>query len=66
MDTYPRIPSYMYNISVTEIPGQDRPKSLKQIVTAPRLNARQQVLVSRVLAHDYYKGLTRVTEGVAR
>ena len=33
-------------------PGHNRPTPLKQVVTAPLLNARQQVRVSRVLGND--------------
>ena len=47
-------------------PGRDRPKSLKQVVTAPLLSARQEVRASRVLGDDHYKRMTRVTVGVAR
>ena len=36
------------------IPGCDRPKSLKQVVTAPLPTARQHVRVSRVLGDDHY------------
>ena len=39
---------------------------LKQVVTTPLSNARQQVLVSRFLGDDHYKELTRVTVGVER
>ena len=38
---------------------------LKQVVTAPLPNARQQVRVSRVLGDDHYKGLVHITVGVA-
>ena len=38
------------------IPGRDKPKSLKQVMTAPLPNARQQVWVSRILQDDHYKG----------
>ena len=48
------------------IHGQGSPKMLKRVETAPLPNARQQVLVSRVLEDDHYKGLDRVTVGVAR
>ena len=46
--------------------GRDRPKSLKQVhvVTAQLPSARQQV--SQNLEDDHYKGLVRVTVGVAR
>ena len=40
--------------------------SLIQVVTAPRPNARQQAWLSRVFEVDHYKGLARVTVGVAR
>ena len=36
------------------IPGCDRPKSLKQVVTAPLPTAHQHVRVSRVLRDDRY------------
>ena len=49
------------------IPGRDKPKSLKQVVTAPLPNAWQPVWVSRVLGDDHdYKRLARVAVGVAR
>ena len=49
------------------IPSRDRPKSLKQVVTAPLPNAWQPVWVSRVLGDDHdYKRLARVAVGVAR
>ena len=50
------------------IPDLDRPKSIKQEVTAPLvlLNVRQQVLLSRVLGDDLYKGLVSVTVDLAR
>ena len=35
-------------------------------LTAPLLNARKQVWVSQVLGDDHYKGLARITVGVAR
>ena len=41
------------------IPGRERPNSLKQVVIAPLPNARQQVLVSRVLGDENYKELAR-------
>ena len=47
-------------------PSHDIPKSKKQLVTAPLLNARQQVWVSRVLGDDHYKRMSRVTVGLAR
>ena len=43
----------------------EKPMSLKQVVTAPLLNALQQVRVSRVLGDDHYKRMPRVTEFVA-
>ena len=46
--------------------GRVRPKSLKQVVTAPLPNARKQVWVLRLLADDHYKGLALVTVSVAR
>ena len=36
-------------------PSSDRPKLLKQVVTAPLLNARQQVWVPRILGDDHYR-----------
>ena len=48
------------------IPDRDRPKSLKQVVTVRLPNARQQVRVSANLGNNHYKGLARVTVGVAR
>ena len=42
-------------------PNRDRPKSLKQVVTAPLLNVRQKVGVSRVLEDNNYERLYRVT-----
>ena len=36
-------------------PSRDRPKSYKQVVTAPLLNARQQERVTQVLGDDPYK-----------
>ena len=47
-------------------PRRDRPKSLKQVVTAPLPNAQHQVWVSRVLRDDHYKRIPRDTVGVAR
>ena len=47
-------------------PSHGRPKSEKQVVTAPLLNARQQVRVLRVLGDDHNKRMSRVTVGVAR
>ena len=38
----------------------------KEVVTAPLLNAQQEVRVSRVLGDDHYKRMPRVTVGVAR
>ena len=46
--------------------SRDKPKSLKQVVTAPLSNAGHWVLVSRVLGDDHYKRMPRVTVGVAR
>ena len=60
------LPSCMRTVDVWSHPIRDRPKSLKQVVTAPLLNARQQVWVSRVLGDGHYKRIPRVTEGVAR
>ena len=37
-------------------PGRDMPKSLKQVVTTPRLNTWQQVWVSWVLGGDHING----------
>ena len=37
-------------------PGSDRLESLKQVVTAPLPNARQQVLVPRVLGDGHING----------
>ena len=48
------------------IPGRDKPKSVKQVVTAPLPNARQQVWVSWILEDGQFKGLAHVTVGVAR
>ena len=47
-------------------PRRDKPKSLKQIVTAPLPNTRHKVKVSCVLGEDHYKGMSRVTVAVAR
>ena len=47
-------------------PSRDKPKSLKQAVTAPLLNAQQQVCLPRVLGDDHYIRMSRVTVGVAR
>ena len=44
----------------------DRPKSFKQEVTAPLLNARQQVWVSRFLGDDHNIQASRFKVGVAR
>ena len=38
----------------------------KQVVLLPLPNFRQQVWVSQILGDDHYKGLVRITEGVAR
>ena len=43
------------------MPGRDRPKSLKQVVTVPLTSARQQVRVSRVLGDNHYKRMPRMT-----
>ena len=48
------------------IPGRDRPTSLKQVVTAPLPNPRQQVRVSRVPGDDHFKRMRCVILGVAR
>ena len=37
-----------------------------QVVTAPPLNPKQQVCVSRLLGDHYYKRMPRVTVGVTR
>ena len=47
------------------IPGSDRPKLLKQAVTALMPSVWQQVRTSRVLGDDYYKRMTGVKVGVA-
>ena len=47
-------------------PSCDGPNSLKQVVTVPQLNARQQVWVSWVLGDEHYKRMNRVTASVAR
>ena len=47
-------------------PSFNRPKSLKQVVTAPLTNTRHSVWVSRVLTDDHYIRMTRFTLGVAR
>ena len=47
-------------------PGRDKPKPLKQVMTTQFPNARQYVRVSQVLRDDCYKGVVRVTVGVAR
>ena len=41
-------------------------KSLKQVMTAPLPNARQEVWVSRVLRDDHYKPISRDTVGLAK
>ena len=46
------------------IPGRDRPKSLKQVVTAALPNARQEMRLSRVLGDEHYKRMPRVTVGL--
>ena len=51
------------------IPGRNRPKSLKQLVTAvtaTRSATGASELVLRVLGDDHYKRMSRVTLGVAR
>lgn len=45
---------------------RDWTKSWKQVVTAPMLNARQQVWLSRVLGGDLYKRMSRVTVGLTK
>ena len=45
--------------------GRNGPNSFKLVVTALLPNARQQEWVSRVLGDDHYKGLARITVGVA-
>ena len=47
------------------IPDRDGPKSLKHVATAPQPNDQQQVCVTGP-RNDHYKGLSRVTVGVAR
>ena len=47
-------------------PSRDRPKSLNRKVTAPLPNARNWVVVSRVLGDDHYERMLRVTVVVAR
>ena len=46
-------------------PSRVRPKSLKQVVTAPLLKAPQQLWVSHVLRDDHYKQMPCITVGVA-
>ena len=48
------------------VPVLARPKSKKQVVTAPLLNAQQYLRVSRVLKDDHYERMSCVTVGVAR
>ena len=56
----------MYHDDYTTMyPSRDRPRSLKQVVTAPLPNAWQQVFVLRVLVDDYYKQMPHVTVGLA-
>ena len=43
------------------IPGRDRPKSIKQVVTTPLQSAWQHVHVSRVPGDDHFKRMPRVT-----
>ena len=47
-------------------PSWDRPKSLKQVVTAPLPNARHYVWVSWVLKDDHHKRMPLVTVDMAR
>ena len=47
-------------------PSRDRPKSLKQVVTAPLPNTHHLMWVSRVLRDDHHKQIPRVTVSVAR
>ena len=46
-------------------PSCDRPKSFKQVVTAPLLNVRQ-MRGSSVIRDDLYKRISRLTVCVAR
>ena len=48
------------------ISSRDRPKSLKQVMTAPLPNAQQKVWVSQVIGDDHYKGLAGVKVAVTR
>ena len=48
------------------IPGRERSKSLKQVVTAPLLNGLLKVRVSLVIGDDKYIRLAHVTIGGAR
>ena len=54
-----------YIISLQYSVGLDRPKMLKQVVTAPLPKARQQARASRFLGDDHYKRLACVTVGFA-
>ena len=47
------------------IPGWDRPKSLKRVLTTTLQNAQQEMQVSQVLGDNQYKGFNHVTVGVA-
>ena len=47
------------------MPGRNGPNSLIQVVRVPISNAWQQQWVSQVLGNDHYKGLARITVGVA-
>ena len=38
--------------------GRDKPRLLKQILTAPLLNNRQQVWVSQVISDDHYNRIS--------
>ena len=57
---------FLSEIDRGSIPGHDRHKSLKQVMTARLPNARQQVWVSRVLRDDHYKPISRDTVGLAK
>ena len=46
-------------------PSRDKPNSLKQVVTAPLANAREQVWESRIFGNEHYKCKPRVTISVA-
>ena len=62
VECFPR----MREIGVRSPVATDLINSLKQVVSAPLPNARQQVRVSPFLGDDHYKWLTRVAVGVAR